>query len=211
MGKAKKMEKVATDDLFGVLATLASAHEPEAIEAAQKRLKEWGLTPKQAAEELERRRAPSDDVKLTSHQAEFAIRCVEQYFLIKEKIGQKLLPSRLMVDMSHSALLRRLLSGKEPLEKPPPKRFSYPCYELGEGEPVEICYMSECPVYDEKGEQVEKPDEELFLVVIDQDRAWRWVDKEAGILLHRNGDKFKFTPYEKPKDMAIGVLQKMEA
>jgi hypothetical protein len=42
------------------------------------------------------------------------------------------------VDADHSALLRRLLSGKPALKAPPPKLYSYPCYPLGEGKKVEI-------------------------------------------------------------------------
>ena len=41
-------------------------------------------------------------------------------------------------DAKHSSLLRRLLAGKPALEEPPPLRYSYPCYELGEGKAVEI-------------------------------------------------------------------------
>ncbi len=36
-------------------------------------------------------------------------------------------------DISHSSLLWRLLTGEPPLEKVPPKSFSYPNYELAEG------------------------------------------------------------------------------
>lgn len=41
-------------------------------------------------------------------------------------------------DVLHSALLRRLLSGKPLLESAPPLRFSQPDYALAEGEEVEI-------------------------------------------------------------------------
>lgn len=44
-------------------------------------------------------------------------------------------------DIGHSALLRRLLDGKEPLPDPPPRSFSYPWYSLiedGEGFPMEV-------------------------------------------------------------------------
>jgi hypothetical protein len=41
-------------------------------------------------------------------------------------------------DVLHSALLRRLLSGKPLLETAPPLRFSQPDYALAEGEEVEI-------------------------------------------------------------------------
>lgn len=44
-------------------------------------------------------------------------------------------------DIDHSALLRRLLEGKEPLPEPPPRSFSYPWYSViedGEGSPIEV-------------------------------------------------------------------------
>jgi hypothetical protein len=41
-------------------------------------------------------------------------------------------------DVLHSALLRRLLSGKPLLETAPPLRFSQPDYALAEGEEVDI-------------------------------------------------------------------------
>lgn len=35
---------------------------------------------------------------------------------------------QMRADVDHSALLRRLLEGKEPLDEPPPKLYSYPVY-----------------------------------------------------------------------------------
>ncbi len=43
-------------------------------------------------------------------------------------------------DATHSALLKRLLSGKDPTEHVPPKAFGYPWYELEDGK--------ECPILD---------------------------------------------------------------
>jgi len=40
--------------------------------------------------------------------------------------------NRFLVNASHSALLRRLIDGKEPFEHPPPLNRSYPWYELME-------------------------------------------------------------------------------
>lgn len=37
-------------------------------------------------------------------------------------------------DVSHSALLRLLLSGEEPYPTPPPRMFSYPAYDFAAGE-----------------------------------------------------------------------------
>lgn len=51
---------------------------------------------------------------------------------IREKNGYEF-PSSLMqliCDMEHSALLQRLLNGKQPTEERPPKSFSYPNYGL---------------------------------------------------------------------------------
>ncbi len=60
-------------------------------------------------------------------------------------------------DVLHSALLRRLLSGKPPLDVAPPLRFSQPDYPLAEGEEVEIA-----DIHDEGDE-----------VVIDGAKQWR--------------------------------------
>lgn len=40
------------------------------------------------------------------------------------------------VDVEHSALLKWMLEGNEPLPKAPPLVHAYPCYELGQGKPV---------------------------------------------------------------------------
>lgn len=40
--------------------------------------------------------------------------------------------TQLAADAEHSGLLVRLLAGKEPLPKPPPRQNSYPWYELVE-------------------------------------------------------------------------------
>lgn len=47
------------------------------------------------------------------------------------------------VDAYHSALLKRLLEGKKALDVPPPVRFSYPCYDLGEGKTVAVLEFHE--------------------------------------------------------------------
>jgi len=46
--------------------------------------------------------------------------------------------TRSSADATHSALLQRLLSGKPALEKAPPLNMSYPWYELGEGNKIEL-------------------------------------------------------------------------
>jgi hypothetical protein len=50
-------------------------------------------------------------------------------------------PEMMAIDAGHSSLLGRLLSGKEPLAEAPPKRMSYPWYELvehGRADPLEV-------------------------------------------------------------------------
>lgn len=126
-------------------------------------------------------------------QIDFAVMCFKKYARIRDDNGYRP-PSD--VDIDHSSLLLRLLSGKEPLPKPPPKRHSYPCYDLGEGKPVRI---SELWQYDDESDKV----------VIDQSPAWNWIDKTQGILLHNNGDKYKFTPAPEPHGI-LGILQKID-
>ena len=49
----------------------------------------------------------------------------------------KLVWQQLLADIDHSALLPRLLDGKEALEKAPPRAYSYPWYSLVEDGKVE--------------------------------------------------------------------------
>jgi hypothetical protein len=65
-------------------------------------------------------------------------------------------------DVRHSALLRRLLSGKPPLDIPPPLRFSQPDYALAEGDEVEIS-----DIHDEGDE-----------VIIDGAKQWRRIGND---------------------------------
>jgi len=73
----------------------------------------------------------------------FAIYCFKKYFTIINKEGKEFPNSfrEFYINIPHSALLIRLLSGLEPLPKPPPKSFSYPWYGLidnGECEAFEV-------------------------------------------------------------------------
>ena len=72
---------------------------------------------------------------LTQDQINFAIQCMAKWIHIRwdNDFGN---PNP--ADVSHSALLHRLLSGKSPLDKPPPKSYSYPDYPMAEGEAVQI-------------------------------------------------------------------------
>ena len=60
------------------------------------------------------------------------VRAVMLWLYIREDAGYHFPDNidSLRIDMSHSALLHRLLSGKAPLPSPPPKHFSSPWYEL---------------------------------------------------------------------------------
>ena len=65
-----------------------------------------------------------------------------QWLKICEAHGYDLGDRRfLKVQADHSALLARLLEGKEPLHEPPPRAFGYPWYDLvetGEGDATEV-------------------------------------------------------------------------
>jgi len=69
---------------------------------------------------------------------EFAIICFNKWLWIREKWEESEFPPRSLtqigIDAEHSSLLRRLLEGKEPLEYPPPRSFSYPNYSLAEND-----------------------------------------------------------------------------
>jgi hypothetical protein len=53
------------------------------------------------------------------------LRCVKQWLEIKNR---RTLRETTAADVDHSALLRRLLAGKEPLPEPPPLKNGYPDY-----------------------------------------------------------------------------------
>ncbi len=53
--------------------------------------------------------------------------------------------SHLIMDIQHSSLLRRLLSGKEKLKYRPPHSYSYPFYQLYDEKVVEIDGVSAVP------------------------------------------------------------------
>lgn len=76
------------------------------------------------------------------------------------------------VDVDHSALLRRLLSGGELHKNPPPLRFSYPAWEMVEDEIIPIIEM-----FEGSGVNPGK-------VVVDQHGEYVWADKEKQIIKH---------------------------
>lgn len=89
------------------------------------------------------------------------------------------------VDADHSALLKRLLSGKKLHKNPPPLRFSYPAWELVEDQKIPIIEMHESfnldPGY----------------VVVDQSPEYVWEDKEKQIIKHeRLGILYQYSEEE---------------
>lgn len=73
--------------------------------------------------------------------------------------------TRLECDASHSALLRRLMSGKDPLAEAPPLRWSYPWYSLieeGVAHPHEV-WIPEPGLFEDES------------IVIDQTR-WKIIE-----------------------------------
>jgi len=116
---------------------------------------------------------------LNQEQLSFAVDCMAEWARICEDAGR----STRSVDIDHSALLGYLLRGNRPFKKPPPRRYSCPDYELAEGKEVYIGELWESPIPDPL---LGKP------IVIDQSRSWNWHDKEKGILVHKDGDLYKF-------------------
>lgn len=83
-------------------------------------------------------------------------------------------------DVDHSSLLRRLLSGKEPHEFPPPTSYSSPAWHMVEQDQFEISQISEYP-----NMRILDRDAVLYtgeVVAINQDCGYVWEDKEKKIL-----------------------------
>jgi len=116
----------------------------------------------------------NNPVQLNEEQIVFVRSCIMKWLTVKETLGKKTYAA----DAIHSSLLTRLLEGKSLLPIPPPKRFSYPDYDLAEGKTVSIMEIWE----DKEG-----------VVVIDQEPAWKWVNKDNGVLMHEpTGDHYMF-------------------
>lgn len=82
---------------------------------------------------------------------------------------------------THSALLQRLFSGKPPLDKAPPLNMSYPWYELGEGNKIELD---------------PELNREVTLngtkVSFGNTGPFEWVNQKEGIVVHPpSGERFK--------------------
>ena len=71
-------------------------------------------------------------MNLTDEQAEFVRKCFKDWLRLRGKFEQSLDPelrgsiNQLCADVDHSSLLRRLLSGKQPHPKPPPRNSARP-------------------------------------------------------------------------------------
>ncbi len=117
---------------------------------------------------------------LTPEQELFAIRCMETYATIASETRGGIGPA----DPIHSGLLLYLLRGNKPFEKPPPKSYSRPAYELAEGK---RCLVG---LY-QRMFGLEKGD--LPTIYIDQCGDWEWHDVDKFIIKHTiSGDLYKF-------------------
>ena len=109
---------------------------------------------------------------------------------------------RLRIEMEHSALLQRLIEGKNPLPEPPPLSFSYPWYDL-----IDKGWAVPFEVLDSKGTCAEKTfgDRALFINqtrwrIVRRPKKGEWVVRhirapglwrvwESGIRSYQDGGK----------------------
>lgn len=103
-----------------------------------------------------------DKLAFTADDIEFVCKQVRLWLEICEKNNRQIGPA----DVDHSSLLRRLLAGKSPHAEPPPKRFSYPAWELVESEEIEVQDIS-----DVNGN-----------ISVDQHAGYSWLDQQNQIL-----------------------------
>ena len=126
---------------------------------------------------------------LTAEQCEFACKTFAKWMHVCEDNNRAPVSD---ADVGHSSLLRRLLMGGILHENPPPKRHSYPAWELVEKQEIEIHELSD---YDE--------------LRIDQGGGYEWVDKEKKILRYtRLGIEYEYSEREvtpDPKYLAKGL------
>lgn len=152
------------------------------------------------------------EVKLDEQQIRYAMTCVMQWIEIYQANMDK--PSDRMLapntarptppDAIHSALLYRLLQGKKPFRNPPPKRFSYPSYEMAEGLPCQVMEIWEHTQGNIRpdlwAEFLERSNG--YTIVVDQHIGWKWINKygqendkgvpETGILEYKDGTQYRF-------------------
>lgn len=123
---------------------------------------------------------------LTEDQIDFTIHCMAEWMRIKNNVKGLCQSS---ADVEHSALLRRLLHGKQALENPPPLRFSQPDYDLAEGEEVEVLDLWTTADGCE--------------VSINQHQKWTWHNRNENILKYvPTGDLYQLR-YEERQRVTI--------
>jgi hypothetical protein len=73
-------------------------------------------------------------MEFTPEQKEAVFALLDKWCRVQEDAGKKPAScfTQLAADFAHSALLTRMLDGKEPLPQPPPVSYSYPWYILME-------------------------------------------------------------------------------
>jgi len=113
--------------------------------------------------------------KLTEEQQKWAIQQVERWLKhCPYPVDATFVPA--------SGLLPRLMSGLDPLPKPPPLIEGKPCYALYEGKSIAL---SGAPKSEHKPYGLNYP------LVIEDRADYRWVDEKAGLVEFRGGDIFK--------------------
>lgn len=70
---------------------------------------------------------------LNNEQIGFVYRCLTEWNNVARDAGYSTGIDSVLANIDHSALLHRLLEGKEIYPSPPPRAFSYPWYALLEG------------------------------------------------------------------------------
>lgn len=133
---------------------------------------------------------------LTFEQINFVLSSINLWMNIRIDNGFGL-PNQ--ADVNHSALLHRLLSGKPPLDKPPPKSYSYPDYPMAEGEAV---------VIDEISEALYTPDKEYNLR-INQGLGWKWECEYRGLLRHKTWGLFNTWTQAEKRKTSLGTFDEV--
>jgi len=90
------------------------------------------------------------------------INAVKRWLAIRGKPGD----SQIAADIDHSALLKRLLAGQEPLPQPPPRALSSPWYDLietGHGTAMDVVEYTTTP----------------GMLSVNQSGQWKIVEKRA--------------------------------
>lgn len=113
---------------------------------------------------------------LTPVQIEFVMGCVSHWMRICERETGSM-PND--ADAYHSALLPWLLEGNKAFPKPPPLRFSNPCYALAAGEEVPVIDFHE--THPRSGDATEPVE---AYIAIDQTLAYVWHNKAERIVRH---------------------------